>query len=246
MAQATALFVVEKVKMKVRLADLVIEIKNKYEYVEELCREYLTDAPCVDFFVECTDDEIEAERQDGEAEMPKGYLESLAVYRKICTRALDYDAFLVHSAVIELEGNAYAFLAKSGTGKSTHIALWRTTIGDKVKIINGDKPIYRYIDGILYAYGTPWCGKEGWQRNTRARLKALCYIERAEKNSIEKITPRESVMRMLKQVLIPKDADEVSKTLALVDRMLNDIQSWIIKCNISSEAALIAYNALKE
>ena len=98
----------------------------------------------------------------------------------------------------------------------------------------------------MYAYGTPWCGKEGWQRNTRARLKALCYIERAEKNSIEKITPRESVMRMLKQVLIPKGADEVSKTLALVDRMLNDIQSWIVKCNISSEAALIAYNALKE
>lgn len=232
--------------MKVKLADLVIEIKNKYAQVAELCKGYITDEERVDFTVECTDEEIEAERYDAEQDFPEGYLESLAIYRKICEKALEYDAFLVHSAVIEVDGNAYAFLARSGTGKSTHIALWRTAIGESVKIINGDKPLYRYIDGALYAYGTPWCGKEGWNRNARARLKALCYIERAEQNSIEKITPRESVMRAFKQVYMPKDASGTTKTLELVDRMLNDIQSWIIHCNISTEAALVAYNALKE
>lgn len=230
--------------MKIKLADLVIEVKNKYEHVAELCKNYLTDDERVDFTVECTDEEIEAEKYSEVGEFPSPYLESLAIYRKICQNALDYDAFLVHSAVIEVDGNAYAFLAKSGTGKTTHISLWRKAIGESVKIINGDKPLYRYVDGDLYAYGTPWCGKEGWNRNARAKLKALCYIERAEQNSIEKITPRESVMRALKQVYIPNDAKGTSKALELVDRMLNDVQSWIVKCNISTEAALIAYNAL--
>ena len=46
----------------------------------------------------------------------------------------------MHGAVIEYEGNGYMFSADSGTGKTTHILLWRKFLGDKVKIVNGDKP----------------------------------------------------------------------------------------------------------
>lgn len=230
--------------MKVKLADFVIEIKNKYEYMLSFCKDYLTDEQEVDFTIECTDEEIASEGELFADKFPPESLESLAIYRKICTEIVKRDAFLVHSAVIEIDGEAYAFLARSGTGKSTHIALWRTALGEKVKIINGDKPIYRYIDGALYAYGTPWCGKEGWQRNARARLKALCFIHRAEENEAIKITPAESVSMALKQVFIPSNPDDATRTLELVDRMLNDVQSWIIKCNISPEAALVAYNAI--
>lgn len=234
--------------MKIRLADLVIEINNKFEYVEALCKNYLTNEQAVDFSVDCTDADIESERlaTTEEGVFSDEYLESLAIYRKICLRALEYDAFLMHSAIIEVYGQAYAFLARSGTGKSTHISLWRKVLGDKVQIINGDKPILRYIDGELYAYGTPWCGKEGWNRNTRARLKALCYIERAPENSIEKISTQQSATRLMQQILIPSDAKGAIKTLELVDKMISDTQSWLLKCNISEEAARIAYNAMAD
>lgn len=232
--------------MRIKIADLVIEVKNKYDGVEAFCKNYLTDEQDIAFSVECTDEEIENEGKGLEGEFPKDALEGLAIYRKICTKIVEYDAFLMHSAVIEVDKDAYAFLAKSGTGKSTHIVLWRKALGEKVKIINGDKPIYRYIDGDLYVYGTPWCGKEGWNRNARARLKALCYIERGEVNSIEKIAPTESAMRVMRQVFLPNDGEMVSKTLSLVDKMLSDKPSWVLKCNISSEAAEVAYNAMKE
>lgn len=232
--------------MRIRIADFVIDVKNKYEYVEAFCRNYLTDDENVDFSVECTAEEIAYEGTKAEEGFSSDALECLAVYRKICTEIVDRGAFLMHSAVIEVDGDAYAFLAKSGTGKSTHIVLWRKTIGESVKIINGDKPIYRYIDGDLFVYGTPWCGKEGWNRNARARLKAICYIERAEQNSIEKITPAQSVLRAMKQVFIPYESEKASKTLDLVDKMLIDKQSWLLKCNISSEAAELAYNTMKE
>lgn len=232
--------------IRVKIADFVIELDNKYDFVEKLCKNYITDETCVDFRVSCTQEELDREKQAAGTGFSDGYIESLCIYRSICTKILEKDAFLVHSAVIEVDGSAYAFLARSGTGKSTHIALWRRALGENVKIVNGDKPIYRYIDGDLYAYGTPWCGKEGWNRNVRAKLKALCYIERAEKNSIERLPPQDSAIRIMKQILIPSDAQGATKTLELVDRMLNDIDSWLLKCNISSEAALIAYNAMSK
>lgn len=245
MAQVTALFVVEE-KMRIKFADFVFEINNKFEYIENQCKAYLTDEEQIDLFIECSDTEIEAERGATGVDYPAGYLESLAVYRKICSYASEHGAILVHSAVIEVDGGAYAFLAKSGTGKSTHIALWRRALGDRVQIINGDKPIYRLIDGTFYAYGTPWCGKEGWNRNVRAPIKALCYIERAEKNSTTKISPSDSALRFMGQLFLPSTADGVSSALALADKLLTSVDSYIIRCNISDEAALLAYNTIVE
>lgn len=231
---------------KIKIADLIIEIDNKYNFVEKMCADYVTDEERIDLHISCTDEEIEREKSLCGEGYSMGYLESLCVYRHICEGALEYDVLLMHSAVIEYEGKAYAFLAKSGTGKSTHIHLWRKTLGEGVKVINGDKPLYRFVDGVLYAYGTPWCGKEGWNTNTRAPLKAICYIERALENSIEKISGADSSLRIMRQVLMPKEAPLAIKTLELIDRLLEKIPSYVLKCNISEEASRLAYDAMRD
>ena len=232
---------------KIKLADLVMQIDNKYKFTESLCKDYLTSDENVDFYICCTDEEIDAEERgcpyDG---LDRGYMESICIYRQIAHKILERDAFLVHSAVIEVDGSAYAFLARSGVGKSTHISLWKRAFGDRAQIINGDKPIYRYIGDDLYAYGTPWCGKEGWNKNTRARLKALCYIERAPENEIKELSPEASAERIMKQILMPRDAVGAIKTLDLIDRMLKNTKSWLLSCNISTQAAEIAYNAMSK
>lgn len=233
--------------LKIKIADFVIEIDNKYDFLADMCKDYISSDDRVDFSVFVTDAEIEAERATSDDKsLPCGYLEAVCVYRKICLEVLERDAILVHSAVVEAHGQAYAFLARSGTGKSTHISLWKRAYGDEVQIINGDKPICRYIDGAWYAYGTPWCGKEGWHRNTRAKLKAICYIERGEVNSIEKLTPADSASRFMKQILIPRDMNKMSKTFEIVDRILKETSSWLLRCNISLEAATIAYEAMSK
>lgn len=65
--------------------------------MERLCADYIADASpdACDFTVSVTPEEIAAEN-DGEAgEFSPAYCESLALYRKICTRVLDYDAFFI-------------------------------------------------------------------------------------------------------------------------------------------------------
>ena len=232
--------------IKIKIADFVIQIDNKYDFIEKQCAQYLTDEENVDLFVSCTSEEMEKEKASSPYPFPDGYIESLCVYRSICLEIVKSDAILVHSAVIEVDGNAYAFLARSGTGKSTHIALWRKALGEKVHIINGDKPIFRYINGDLLAYGTPWCGKEGWHKNTSAKLKAICFLERGEENSIDPISPSDSSGRMLRQILMPSEPQGAIKTLELVDRMLKDVPLWLLKCNISEESAILAFNTMSK
>ena len=180
-----------------------------------------------------------------ESQVSAGYAEGVCIYREICKRLpVEYGAYLFHSAVIEYKNEGFAFSAKSGTGKSTHIALWRKKFGPDVHVVNGDKPIMRFIDGELYAYGTPWCGKEGWQTNTKVAIKGLCFLERAENNAIRRIGADEAVMRIFHQILTPQDMETVDALFPLLDRTLREIPCYVLGCNISEEAAEVAYNGM--
>ena len=231
----------------IRIADLNICIDNKYDYLEKLCRDYTvekTEAP--DMTVSVTDEQIAHEVSIAETQVSAGYAEGVCVYREICKRLpVEFGAYLFHSAVIEYKGDGFAFAAKSGTGKSTHISLWRKKFGSEVHVVNGDKPIMRFVDDKLYAYGTPWCGKEGWQNNTSVPLKALCFVERSENNRIRRIGADEAVMLMFHQILTPSDLETVDALFPLLDRTLREVPCYVLGCNILEEAAEVAYNGMK-
>ena len=231
----------------IRIADLNICIDNKYDYLEKLCRDYTvekTENP--DMTVSVTDEQIAHEVSIAETQVSAGYAEGVCVYREICKRLpVEFGAYLFHSAVIEYKGDGFAFAAKSGTGKSTHISLWRKKFGSEVHVVNGDKPIMRFVDDKLYAYGTPWCGKEGWQNNTSVPLKALCFVERSENNRIRRIGADEAVMLMFHQILTPSDLETVDALFPLLDRTLREVPCYVLGCNISEEAAEVAYNGMK-
>lgn len=132
----------------VKLAGVLVAVEARYAFTERLCADYIVNvAPdeC-SFSVSATPEEIAAENSD-EGTFSPAYCESLALYRKICTRMLDYDAFLLHAAVVSYGGCGFAFAAKSGTGKSTHVAQWMRALGDDVTVVNGDKPILRWQSG---------------------------------------------------------------------------------------------------
>lgn len=228
-----------------KIADFIVELKNKYDYTDRQCRGYRTEDNRVpDFSVSVTEDEIEKELSVNEIS-DRGYAESVCLYRRLCFEILSRNAFLLHAAVVEVDGRGYAFLARSGVGKSTHIRLWKELLGDKLTIVNGDKPIVRLIDGKFYAYGTPWCGKEKLQTNTRTVLNALCFIERSDKNFIEPQKTADTVGKILKQVLLPTDAQRAEITLDLLDKLVLQTPAFCMHCNISPEAAEVCYNALK-
>ena len=128
--------------LQIELAGHIIRIHNHYTYIANLCRDYrVSDAIPCDLEIEASAEAILAEQQASQTKASLPYCESLCVYRSISLELLRYRIMLMHSAVISCDGRGYAFCAKSGTGKSTHIALWKQVYGDRVKIINGDKPL---------------------------------------------------------------------------------------------------------
>ena len=231
----------------IHIADLNVCIDNKYDYVERLCRKYIIPAPEKVDMTACVSEELISEEMEiAQTEVTRGYAEGVCIYREICRRLpIEFGAYLFHSAVIEYGGDGFAFAAKSGTGKSTHIMLWRKTFGEGVHVVNGDKPIMRFVDDKLYAYGTPWCGKEGWENNTRVAVKGLCFLERAAENSIRRIGADEAVMRIFHQILTPSDMETVDALFPLLDRTLREVPCYVLGCNISEEAARVAYDGMK-
>ena len=137
-----------------KIADIVFDVKLMYGYTAKLCENYIysgQEQPC--FTAIMTQQDIDAEKKGAE-QFPDFYLESLALYRKLCDYALlNADAIVFHSSAIMVDNEAYLFTAQSGTGKSTHARLWREMLGDRAVMINDDKPIIRYVDGDFYVYG---------------------------------------------------------------------------------------------
>ena len=119
----------------------------------------MPDCDIVDFEVFVTDEQIAEEMTCGS--QTESEAEILCIYRAIAEKLPLYNRFVMHGAAISFEDKAYIFTAASGTGKSTHIRLWRKAFGNPVGIVNGDKPVIEIKDdGTSLVYGTPWAGKE--------------------------------------------------------------------------------------
>ena len=230
---------------KVKIADLIIEFQNKYRYLEKQCSDYIYngDQPA-DISVDVSQQEMDFEAKEYDIEFHPALLESTCAYRQIANALPGFDALLMHGAIFAIDDRGIIFIARSGTGKSTHLMLWQKLFGDNLTIVNGDKPIIRFFDGVPYAYGTPWAGKEKLQTNTRARLTDICILERGVENSTQKVDPAEFLDQIMQQVLHPADPIAAFKMLELVDGLAQKCNFWNIKCNISDEAAITSHDAI--
>ena len=238
----------------IRLADVNISVSAVYESTKSYCREYFTDS-APDVSVTVTGEDIFAERvkamheralEGVTAPLPSDqYLETLALYRKIADRLVDFDVILFHGSCIAVDGRAYLFTAKSGTGKSTHTRLWREHFGDRAVMVNDDKPLIRIKDGVATAYGTPWCGKHNLGANVSAPLSAVCILERAEENSIREVVPVTEFPKILSQTYRNGDRIFMQKTMALLDGFIHAVRVYRLGCNMDPSAAIVSYNGMR-
>ncbi len=228
----------------IKIAGLNVGIENKHRYIERLAEDYITDAS-PDFIVSAEDSEIAAERECVEVAFSDGYLESIVVYRKIAERLPSYDAFVFHGAVLNLDGVAYAFTAKSGVGKTTHTRLWLKHFGDRVHYLNGDKPIIRFIDGKPYACGTPWQGKENYGVNEMAPLVGIAFLRRGEKNRAALVPSSEVITDLVTQMYMPRNtAQAMLSTMRMADRVISSVRLVELYCNMDDTAAIISHSVL--
>lgn len=228
-----------------KAADLTVGIDNRYEYVERVCQGYTVspvDPP--DIELKITDDDINREPQPEDVTLPPAILESTAVYRKIAERLPAYDAFVMHGSVIAVDGKAYIFTAKSGVGKTTHTRLWLDKFGERAHVLNGDKPIIRFINGKPYACGTPWRGKENYGVNEMLELSGIVFFGRGTENKAYPMEKEDAFFALAGQIYRSREKDVLLKTLALTDRLISSVKLVRAECNMKIEAAEVVYNAL--
>ena len=157
-----------------------------------------------------------------------------------------HDGLMLHSSAVVVDGYAYLFSADSGTGKSTHTNLWLEKFGDKAFIINDDKPAIRKIDGEWDVFGTPWCGKNNTNKNAKAKLGAIVFLERSEENWIEEENIKDAIPKFFRQTTrklnVEKNMDTVLKTM---EKVLSEVPIYNMGCNISEDAAKMAYEKIR-
>ena len=117
----------------------------------------------------------------------------------------------------------------------------------EVDVLNGDKPTVRFIDGIPYASGTPWRGKESYGKNGMKPISGIAFLSRGEKNIAYKIDAKDAALKFVSQAYMPKKSPEMLiKTLKLSNRLLNSVRLVHLECNMDSEAAEVCRRALTE
>ena len=237
----------------VQLAGQNIAIDTEWQELEKRFHEYQIDEPG-EILVSVNEDEIAFEREKSIQECilegiepvnyTDEYLEFVGLQRKITEELFARNVLLFHGSVVAVDGEAYLFTAKSGTGKSTHTRLWREVFGPRAVMVNDDKPFLEIRDDHVVVHGSPWNGKHRLGENISLPLKAICILERGEENRIRSIGPREALTMLMQQSQRPQDRRKLPLYLDLVDKLSSRVSFYRMACNMDPSAAVIAYETM--
>ena len=151
---------------------------------------------------------------------------------------------LIHASLVRCKGYGYAFIAKSGTGKSTQVSMWLRNIPD-CDLMNDDNPIVRIQEGKAFIYGSPWSGKTPCYRQVKAPLGAITRIDRAPQNSIEKLEPIEAFASILPSCSSMKwDKDIFNAICNNVTKIVETTGIYTLHCLPNAESAWVCHDRI--
>ena len=242
-----------KTVFNIELAGVPVEIKCRHPYNKIFLQDYLTDKEPL-FTVEPSQADLDKILKEFEAtaqsegrkteEYSEVFLENNAIHALLAENLVDYSVLLMHGSAIALDGEAYIFTAKSGTGKSTHARLWRKHFGERAFMINDDKPMLKVTDGGVWVYGTPWNGKHRLSQNTSAPLKAIVYLTRDTENHIEPLKKADVFPVIFKQAYYSENSDKLRKILQMENEIMRIVKCYKLGCNMNPNAATIAWEGM--
>lgn len=229
--------------MLCRIADLFVNVPTAGGLASR-CADYVwpEDAPA--------DIEIFPERYRWEKYDPRlsgdtvCYMESAYQF---CKKLVEFEGFYLHASAVVLNGKAYLFSGPCRAGKSTHTRLWQQTFGPQARVINDDKPALRRIDGVWYAYGTPWCGKDGINRNEKAPLAGVCFLKKSPENAIRRLSQTQAMTKLLGQTIHKFDqVDQLDLLLRSLDHFLREVPVFELENRPEPEAAQLSFQTMSQ
>lgn len=149
---------------------------------------------------------------------------------------------ILHSSCLRHEGKGIAFSAPSGTGKSTHTALWRRLY--RTEMINDDSPAVRMTEDGLMLFGTPWSGKSDINHNISAPFSALVFLEQSCSNRISRIPTSQMSTFLLRELIRPVYPELLLKTLDFMEQIIGATPAFLLQCTASDAAAKLSHDFL--
>ena len=239
--------------MVIEVAGVTAEVLCRYAENARMFQDYTTDKP-PELTIAPTDADIhnmqaildKLAEQQGEPvqRYSKSLLENTVIYCALCEALIDHDVLPIHGSALCMDGEAYIFTANSGTGKSTHSRLWREVYGDRVWMINDDKPFLKITDRGVTVLGNPWNGKHRLGRNASAPLKAIVRLSRDAGNHIEPLSDADAFQTLLAHAYLSGDAARRVRSVALAERVVRAAGFYSLGCNMSPEAAVVAHDGI--
>ena len=237
----------------IEIAGVTAEIKCHFPKNKLFFQDYLTDkAPLIT--VQPSADDLKKaqeafDRMDAAEGLPQRlrsdvYLENNAIHSILAEKLVAHNVLLIHGSALCMDGQAVIFVAFSGTGKSTHARLWREAFGDRVWMINDDKPMLRFENGKVDVYGTPWDGKHRLSRNASAPLKAIVCLARDKTNHIEPLGKADAFSMLTMHAYLSQNPQTVVRILDMEKQLTDAAAFYRLGCNMSPEAAETAYKEL--
>lgn len=235
----------------IEIAGLAVQVQPMFLSTKEYCKAYLTQREPEHLVIVTPEDLAEEQRlADLEAvdlklrfrKFTDPFLERAVIQRKIADVLLKRNTLLFHGSTVGVDGEAYLFTAACGTGKSTHTRLWRELFGDRVQMVNDDKPFLEVRKDAVIAHGSPWSGKHGLDNNISVPLKGICVLHRGTENVIRRLEAKDAMRMLLHQSYIPERDQQTA--VVLVEQLARIVPLWEMACTKDAEAAQVAYDAM--
>ena len=155
------------------------------------------------------------------------------------------DTLEMHASVVVNSGKAFLWLAKSGTGKSTHSQLWLDNVPGS-RLLNDDNPVVRVMaDGHTEVFGTPWSGKTPCYKNEHFPAGAFTEIVRSGENRITRKSVLEAYALLYSSSsgfkADPAMADGLNATY---EKVLSATPCFTLECRPDADAARVSSETL--
>lgn len=220
------------------IAGLKVEMEPRFGRLTKQCEGYRSSGTPVMTLM--PDPRDEARVQAPTQEEREYILHSAAFCREI----IQHGRFFLHASAVVYGGEAYLFSGPSGTGKSTHTALWRKLFPDSY-ILNDDKPVIWPEKGKISAWGTPFSGRTDLQVNRGVPVKGICFLKQGRENRIRPVTGAEALALLLNNTWRPRSNPGMSLLLDMMEQVVTETHVYELCCTEDPEAARLSYTVMK-
>lgn len=225
-----------------RIADLTVSVPEAGGMAPR-CREYLTDCQApVD--IEILQEKYEPHRWPTLSYENMCYMESGELFY---FHLLQHGGMMLHASAVEYGGKAYLFSGPCGVGKSTHKNLWLQRFGAQARVLNDDKPALRFVDGRWYAYGTPWCGKDGINLNDRAPVAGICFLKQGKEDHIRRLSREDAIAMLMFQTMRNFGrAAQMDLLLGNIASIVENVPIFELENTATEAAARLSYETMSK